>query len=356
VATEALVYPEATWAARAPESVGLERAALDALARFAGGRGCVVRHGYQVYTWGDHTARGDVASAAKPWYAHFLFKAVADGRLPGLDTPAREYEPRLDELNPGLGWKDRQITFRHLANQTSCYGVREAPGTAFDYNDFQMALFWDTLFLRIYGATYDTVDAAVLHLLLTDPLGCEDTPTFMAHGTADRPGRLGISPRDFARFGLLYLRGGRWRGQQLIGHACVEQALHEPLALTLPRTTAMVAAMIPGQRSIGSTKVPCDLCDHEGSYSWLWWVNGITRTGVRRWADVPTDACACLGHANGQRGLAIIPSLDLVVAWNDTRLGELPEVPHPVGEMLRPLVATARDCMQSPPYCGTRLA
>jgi hypothetical protein len=31
-------------------------------------------------------------------------------------------------------------------------------------------------------------------------------------------------------------------------------------------------------------------------------------------------------------------------------------VPHPVGEMLRPLVATARDCMQSPPYCGTRLA
>ena len=56
---------------------------------------------------------------------------------------------------------------------------------------------------------------AGLHPLLTDLIGCEDNPTFMAFGEQDRPGRLGISPRDFARFGLLYLRGGMWNGKQL---------------------------------------------------------------------------------------------------------------------------------------------
>ena len=36
------------------------------------------------------------------------------------------------------GFKDRNITWRHMANQVSCYEIGAKPGTAFDYNDWQM--------------------------------------------------------------------------------------------------------------------------------------------------------------------------------------------------------------------------
>jgi hypothetical protein len=200
-------------------------------------------------------------------------------------TPARARRPAikwyhgLKDLNPGLGYKDRLITFRHLATQTSCYGVAEAPGTAFDYNDWQMALFWDTLFLKVYGVTAGNADDQVLHALLTRPLECEDNPTFRAFGKDDRAGRLAISVRDFARFGLLYLRNGEWGGRQLISpaHACM--AVKIPLPNSIPRTKAEKAEMCPGQRTLGSRVIPDDQTDHLGSYSYLWWINGVDREG-----------------------------------------------------------------------------
>jgi CubicO group peptidase (beta-lactamase class C family) len=189
----------------------LDEEKLKAFSAFVGGRGCVVRKGYLVYTWGDASKRGDVASACKPIYAFFLWLALQHGKIPNLDQKVAVWEPRLKKLNPDLGHPDQDITWRHLANQTSCYGVAEKPGTAYCYNDWQMALFWDTLFLKVYGASYDNVDQKVLRPLLTDPLQCQDNPTFLAFGLKDRPGRVAISPRDFARFGLLYLRQGKWQ-------------------------------------------------------------------------------------------------------------------------------------------------
>lgn len=313
------VYPGPTWAEKTPAEVGMDAGKLDALRDHVGGRGCVVRHGYLVYTWGDPGKRGDVASAAKPWYSHFLFRAVEDGKIASLDDPASAVEPRLSSINADLGFKDRRITWRHLANQTSCYGVTEEPGTAFDYNDWQMALFWDCLFLKAYGATYDDVDATVLHPLLTDILQCEDEPTFMAFGTGDRPGRVGVSVRDFARFGLLYLRKGNWRGRQLISEEHATMAVGSALAGTFPRTESREAEMIPGQRTMGSRNIPDNQCDHLGSYSWLWWTNGVDREGKRHWPDAPEDAYGAFGHG-GPRAMVVIPSLDVILSWNDARV------------------------------------
>jgi hypothetical protein len=186
------VFPGAHWATMSPGEAGLDQGTLDRLRDYIRGRGCIVRHGHLVYTWGDCKERGDVASAAKPWYSFFVFKAVEEGLLPGLDTKVSAYLPCLESLNPELDFKDRDISFRHLATQTSCYGVRETPGTAFDYNDWQMALLVDALFLNVYGATYATVDDAVLHPILSDVLQCEDNPTFCAFGENDRPGRLAV--------------------------------------------------------------------------------------------------------------------------------------------------------------------
>ncbi len=315
---ESPVYPGAEWLTKKPGQVDLDSAKLKELSDYAGGSGCIVRHGYMIYTWGDASKRRDVASAAKPFYAHFLFKAVEDGRISSLDERVNRWEPRLNQINRDLGHKDRDIRWRHLANQISCYGLAEAPGTAFAYNDWQMALFWDTLFLKVYGAAYETVDAEVLHPMLTDPLECQDNPTLMAFSTKDRPGRLGISPRDFARFGLLYLREGKWQDRQLISRAHAVMAVTSPLPNSIPRTAGQEAQMIPQQRSMGSKTIPDNQCDHLGSYSWLWWTNGISRDGTRHWPDVPVDTYGCFGHG-GLRAMVVLPGLDLIISWNDTK-------------------------------------
>lgn len=202
--------------------------------------------GIMVYTWGDVSRRKDVASAVKPLYTHFLLKAVEDGKIKSIDEPVYKVAPRLRGLNEALGYKDREITWRHLCNQISCYGVRERPGQAFDYSDWNMALLFDSLFLKVYGTSWEKVDSEVLGPGLTDLLGCQDKPTFMAFGTGNRPGRLAISPRDFARFGLLYLRKGNWNGKQLINAETAAATISTPLPISIPRTKGAKGEMIKG--------------------------------------------------------------------------------------------------------------
>ena len=314
-----MAYPARTWASKAAAEAAMNAAALDAFAEYVGGRGCVVRHGYMVHTWGDAGKRADVASACKPLFSHFLFKAIEDRKITSLDDKVSALEPGLNSLNQKLNHKDRDITWRHLANQTSCYGITERPGAAFDYNDWQVALFWDLLFLKVYGARYDNVDDSVLRPLLTDVIQCEDDPTFVAFGIGDRPGRLAISARDFCRFGLLYLREGNWNGIQLIGKHHVKMAISSALPNTIPRATGVAAEMIPGQRSLGSKVIPDNQCDHLGSYSWLWWTNGTDREGKRHWPDAPSDTYGAFGHG-GPRAMIVVPSLDVVLSWNDARV------------------------------------
>ena len=334
------VWPEAHWAVATPAEAGLDAAGLDAMAAFVGGRGCVVRGGKMVYTWGDAAKRGDVASAVKPWFSTFLFMAVADGKIESLDTPLVTFEPRLGEINAALEHKDRNITFRHAANQTSCYGVSEMPGTAFNYNDWQMALFSGTLIHKVYGLDWDAADRQLLGPRLTDIIQCEDSPTFSAFGPTGRRGRLGISPRDFARFGLLYLREGRWRDRPILSPAHARMAVTSPLPAALPQSAGVAAEMIPDQQSLGSQKIPDNQTDHFGSYSWLWWINGVDREGARNWPDAPEDVFCALGHKNGQRGMAVFPSLDLIVSWNDTTLGDHSEQENPLNTMFRLLMTS----------------
>src|SRR3989339_43118 len=333
------VFPGSAWQSRRPIDAGLDSLKLVQIQNYLGGRGCIVRNGYMVYTWGYPSQRTDLSSASIRMFSPFLFKAVEDGKLSSVDEKVVNYWSCLNDLNASLGYKDRNITFRHMANQISCYGVHEAPGTAFDYNDWQMALFWDILFTHVYGATYSTVDATVLHPLLTDIMQCQDNPTMMAFGTGDRPGRVGVSVRDFARFGLVYLNKGNWNGTQIMSEANAVKAVTEPLPNSIPRTTGQAASMCSDRRTIGSGTIPDNQTDHNGSYSWLWWLNGTDRNGYKVWPDAPDDVAACLGHANGKRGMCFIPSMGIVMSWNDTKLDQYPAgPPHPLNTALEYLV------------------
>lgn len=311
--TSPYAFPRREWFRVEPDAAGLDVKTLDTFARAIGGRGCVVRRGYLVYSWGDAQTPGDVASAAKPVYAHFLWKALHVGLIANLDDTVVRDEPGLQRLNASLGFKDRAITWRHLLTQTSCYGVVEPPGKAFDYNDFQMALFWDLLFGKVYGVPAAAVDRELLQKELAKTLQFQDNVTMLRPGLPT--GRLVISPRDFARFGLLYLREGNWgKYTQLFPAELARKAVSSPLSNEIPRTSGKRAEMLPGQRSIGGGN---NQTDHLGSYSFLWWTNGVDRNGKRHWPSLPLDAYAALGH-NGMRGLLIVPSLDLIVSWNDS--------------------------------------
>lgn len=90
------------------------------------------------------------------------------------------------------------------------------------------------------------------------------------------------------------------------------------------------AHLSPEQRSIGGGN---NQCDHEGSYSYAWWVNGVRRDGQRNWPDAPSDTYGCFGHGD-IRAMIVIPSRDLIVSWNDTRV----EGHEKVNEALRLLL------------------
>lgn len=335
-----LQSPAAPWPSANPAEVGMDPAALDAFSSHIGGHGCVARGGRLVHSWGEFDKPRDVASACKPVFTHLLLTAAAEGRVPSLDQPLAEWEPRLRELNPDLQFKDRGILWRHLIEQTSCYGLLEHPGTAFAYNDWQMALFVDTLFGKVYGVPWADVDRLILHPRLTEPIGCEDQPTLTAFGVGNRPGRLRISPRDFARIGQLYLQEGRWDQNTILERDLVHFATRSPLPATMPRAGTNASKLLPGQRTLGSAKIPDNQTDHFGSYSHLWWINGVDAAHRRHWPDAPVDTFAALGHG-GIRALVVIPSLDLVVSWNEANIRS-PADENRALALLRAAIRTSR--------------
>jgi hypothetical protein len=88
--------------------------------------------------------------------------------------------------------------------------------------------------------------------------------------------------------------------------------------------------------------VPDNQTDHFGSYSFLWWTNGADREGTRMWPDAPEDTFGAFGHG-GPRALVVIPSLDIVVSYNDAELeGWKSGKESPTNRALKLLVAGVR--------------
>ena len=306
------VFPGKTWEVRAPAAAGLSQEKLQALSELVGGRGCVVRHGCMVFTWGDQEKSSDVASAFKPLLSTLLFMAVEEGKLAGVDGALSDLDPRLKTLNDG---KDAAITWRHLASQISGYGLIEKPGEAYSYNDYALTLYYDTLMEKVFKEP----GREVLKTRLAGPLQFEDHHTFDAFGPKNRPGRLALSVRDFARFGLFILRQGRWREKQLLKREFVELAVNSPIPPPTPLTSGTFANMLPGQRTMGGTRNITPV--GPGYYSFNWWLNRTNSLGQRMFVDAPADAIVASGHG-GMRALWILPSLDLIVCWNDSKIDD----------------------------------
>lgn len=304
------LFPGKHWSWKAPEAAGFSAAKLRAFSAKTGGTGCLVHGGQMIYAWGDVAFRNDVASSCKAIYAHLVYQAVQTGRIASLDEPAVRWVPELAELNADLDHKDRGITFRHLLSQTSGYGLQERPGAAFAYNDFATGLLTWMLFARVYALPPERYDELLNGPELGAPLGFEDRPT-ATHPNSPR-GRIRISARDMARFMLLYLRGGTWRGRRLVREDLFREALGGGLPHAVPRTAGAEAETLPsGKKPFGGGK---DEKNHLGCLKNYWWFNQATPDGARLLPDAPPGTFFGSGYG-GRFVMMAIPEWDLVAVW-----------------------------------------
>jgi len=294
------VFPGSRWETRSPEELGLDSAPLDRFAKQVGGDGCIIRDGYLVKSWGEVTRHKDWASAAKPVLSTLLLMAVKEGRLASVDAKVKD-----------LGWdlsdKDAPMTFRHLANMVSGYGLDEPPGAAWGYNDFAIQLYARSL-EKVLGGS---LDAAFRERMAA--LKFEDGEFF-----GSRAG-LGVtaSVRDFARLGWLWLNRGRWEGRQVLD----PELFKECFRVGVPSSTPRCASRANDYLKVGSYGGGTNQTPHgPGVYGFNLWFNEVLGSGQRVWPALPGDASQANGLWNRDT-VTVIPSWRMVVACRRAQPG-----------------------------------
>lgn len=265
--------------------------------------GMILRHGYRVASWGEVDRPDMTFSVTKSYLSTMAALALADGLIGSLDEPVRQRVP----IEAFEGPRHGRITWRHLLNQTSdwsgeLWGIQDwadrplgddpsarelhEPGTHYKYNDVRvnlLALALTELFRRPLPV--------VLRERIMDPIGASRSWRWHGYdnswvvidglqvqsvsGGGHFGGGLFISTADHARFGLLFLRRGRWGQRQLFPQDWVD-ALREP-------TPA------------------------RPDYGYLWWLN----TGLQQVPAAPESAYAATGF--GGNYIYVDEENDLVV-------------------------------------------
>lgn len=335
--THASEYPGEQWATASPADQGLDPAKLEQARDYAltsGGSGCVIRGGKLVFSWGDQTQRYDLKSTTKSFGAAALGLAIQDGKM-RLADKARAHHPTLGippEANAQTGWLE-EITILHLASQTAGFDkpggyvpLLFQPGTQWAYSDSGPNWLAECLTL----AYRRDLDELMFERVFT-PLGVRRSD-LVWRKNAYRPALIeGVARREFgagisanvnamARFGLLWLRGGAWKGTQILPREYVDQV----------RTT------VPGVSGL-KVRLPENYGNATGHYGLLWWNNADgTIQGL------PRDTYWTWGLYDSL--IVVMPTLDIVVAragqsWQRAKDADHYEVLKP---FLLPIAAAVR--------------
>lgn len=294
----------ASWETASLRDVGIDPLSLLAAVRAADDIDrlrslLVVRHGRLVLERYFHGATretpADVRSVTKSVVGALTALALEDGALEGVDQP---FTDLLAGPRPALRPEHDGITVGHLLTMSSGIEWSEAgstgylewvtaddpvgyvleralaadPGTTFAYNSGAVHL----LSLAVADAAGRSLPAYADERLF-GPLGITGVE-WESLGTATVNGASGLDlrPRDLARFGQLYLQGGRSGDHQLLPAEWVE-ASFQPVWSTLGEV-----------RGVGAV-----------SYGRLFWI------------DLDRDAAFAWGF--GGQYLYVVPRLDLVV-------------------------------------------
>lgn len=203
----------------------------------------------------------------------------------------------IDDKKPSLTDAEKQATVRDLLEARSgvyhpaayeTKGMAEqrpprgshVPGTFWYYNNCD----FNTLGY-IYEQATGTKIFDAFYREIAEPIGMQDFTLLDGHYVASPDSRFpaylfDMSARDFARFALLYLYGGRWNNTQVVPEDWVKIS-------TRPYSDA-----------------------ESGGYGYLWWT-GDSASGAPQKISFPSGSFWAEGHL-GQYAL-VVPSLDLIV-------------------------------------------
>lgn len=246
------VDDSASWKLSTPEAQGMDATALEdastALARLPYTSSfLVIRHDALVFERYYHGSAknqsNNVHSASKSIWGAAIGIAIDKGMLPSLDTTIAASMP--SNYAAAMKSETKAITVRDLVTMTS--GLRWSED--FSENQIQRTPDWIAAILKLAlddtpGAqfNYSTANSHLSSAVLTNATkttGCEfihqnllaPMGIVAEHWGRDPQGyfsggyNLYLTPRELAKFGLLYLHDGNWHGTQLVPSAWVQASL-----------------------------------------------------------------------------------------------------------------------------------
>jgi CubicO group peptidase (beta-lactamase class C family) len=290
--------------------------------------GVIIYKGYVVGEWGDNTWADPTYSVAKSMLSTVAGVAVRDGLIKdlntpvnalvkdgGYDSPSNSVITWKNHLNQESEWEGTMFTKPDTFIGHDAFGdgemkprERRKPGTYYEYNDVRINRFSLSL-LRVFQKPVPDV----FREQVMDVIGASNTWRWIPYhnsfvelngkkvasvsGGTRWGGGVWINAMDMARFGYLWLRGGKWGDKQIVPPAYVKAA-----------TTPSAVSNSP-------------------DYGYLWWLNtrqdntkcaqgpqpGGSRAGCSNYPGMPPTAFGANGA--GSNTILISPEQDLVIVW-----------------------------------------
>lgn len=240
------------WPTSSPEDQGLDSSVLAIAvvsAQQTGFMDCllVVRNGYLVTEayFNDYDAETghNVKSVSKSFLSAMVGIALQQGHFDSLDQ--RIASLFFDEMTTNVDPRVHSITVRHLLTMRAGFDIDQNtygtiynssnwvkttlhlslvddPGNAFHYNTFSTHLL-ATALARATGMS--AMEFGKAHLFDPLKIECKQWQTD-PQGNYFGGNNMYFTPRDAARFGLLYLNGGALDGEQILPEGWVEDCIH----------------------------------------------------------------------------------------------------------------------------------
>lgn len=327
-------FPRDEWRQADPSRYGWDEGALErARSAFEATQGAavmVVHRGRLIASWGTVEERYTAQSVRKALLNSLVGQLVDDGRL-RVDQTLLDLD--IDDSEPALTESERRATLHDLLMSRSgifhsaLYEVggwarergalREAEAAA--GNDLYPAgAYWiynnwdfNTLGTIVERAAGEEIGPLFARRVAA-PIGMQDfRAQDVEYTTSDHPAeqRFGnasdhrayvfdISTRDLARYGLLYLNCGKWRGRQVIPRDWVWESL--------------------SGRDTRDGRGPDEQETGFGDYGYLW---QIDREGSRRMVQLRTREPFYIASGNRGHMMFVLPYLDLVVVHQVATVG-----------------------------------
>ena len=274
-------------------------------------RGAVVLEDY-FGGWGPNDIHS-TRSASKSLTSALVGIAIDKGYLTSVDQTILPFFPEYEGAIENWDSRKNDITIGHVLSMTS--GVRNNEDNMYPTDDW-IKFYLDQPLEADPGIWFSYATSGIVTIgnvitrasdmripVFTDkylfgPMGITKyrwpiTNSRGNQGLAMTGGGLHLTPRDMAKFGLLYLNKGRWNGHQLISEQWVEES-------TKKQSTS-------------------DLYGEDFGYLWRMIdreIDGKLLRSFEAWG-------------NGGQFIMVWPDLELVVVWTGENYGKFPEMERP---------------------------